>query len=80
MADILIVSLAKRRETAAKVQEVFTDFGCLIKTRLGLHESGSACSDNGLIILDLVSDAGKIGEFAKKLESIKGVKAKFVSI
>ena len=80
MADILIVSLSKRKETAAKVQEVFTDFGCLIKIRLGLHENSNACADNGIIILELVSDAEKVCEFTKKLESIEGIKVKFVSI
>ncbi|MCL2484929.1 MAG: hypothetical protein FWF00_04885 [Endomicrobia bacterium] len=81
MAEILVVSLEKRRETAVKVQEVLTDFGCSIRTRIGLHESNiNACSDNGIIILDLVSDTDKNNELMKKLEIISGVKVKFVSI
>ncbi|MDR1696037.1 MAG: hypothetical protein LBR69_05365 [Endomicrobium sp.] len=80
MADILIVSLAKRNETAVKTQELLTDFGCIIKTRLGLHESGAACADRGIIILELAPDAEKIYELTKKLETVEGVKTKFVSI
>ena len=32
MADILILSVAKRKDKAVKVQEILTGAGCMIKT------------------------------------------------
>ena len=48
------VHITERVKHAAEVQKVFTDFGCQIRTRLGLHEADKGlCSPNGLILLDL---------------------------
>jgi riboflavin synthase len=81
MADILILSVEKRKDTAVKVQEILTEAGCMIKTRLGLHESGEKqCSDAGLIILQLESDINDINVLVSKIGGIEGVKAKLVTI
>jgi hypothetical protein len=56
------------------VQPVLTEYGCYIKTRLGLHEAGKDfCSPNGLLILELVGDPTKCGELEQKLSAINGV-------
>lgn len=81
MANILILSVEKRKDSAVKVQEMLTEAGCMIKTRLGLHEGGGdKCSDAGLIILQLESDINDINDLVAKLENIEGVKAKLVII
>jgi len=81
MADILILSLGKRKSSALKVQRILTAGGCFIKTRLGIHDScGDSCSDNGLIILELAASVKEIKAMASKLSKVSGVKAKFVSI
>ncbi|MDR3253449.1 MAG: hypothetical protein LBT07_00600 [Endomicrobium sp.] len=86
MADILILSVQKRRDSALKIQEALTNSGCIIKTRLGIHDSSASfCSDAGLIILELLSEGtNPVGEtvktLIKELKKISGVKAKFVNI
>ncbi|MDR2427052.1 MAG: hypothetical protein LBD46_07760 [Endomicrobium sp.] len=81
MANILILSVAKRKDTAVTVQEILTKAGCMIKTRLGLHESGDGkCSDEGLIILQLEADDNDINDLVLRLEQIEGVKSKLINI
>ncbi|MCL1971664.1 MAG: hypothetical protein FWG57_01595 [Endomicrobia bacterium] len=81
MANILILSVEKRKETALKVQKVLTESGCFIKTRLGLHESGEGkCSDTGLIILQLEASSAEIKALISNLKKIKGVKVNSVKI
>jgi hypothetical protein len=59
---------------AGEVQKVFTEFGCQIRTRLGLHEADKkVCSPNGLIILDMVDDDAQVADLKKKLTAIDGV-------
>lgn len=56
------------------VQPVLTEYGCYIKTRLGLHEVGKdVCSPNGLLILELVGDVNKCKELEQKLSAIEGI-------
>ncbi|HBG28500.1 MAG: hypothetical protein A2Y10_14945 [Planctomycetes bacterium GWF2_41_51] len=59
------------------VQPILTEYGCYIKTRLGLHEAGKDfCSPNGLLILELAGDLNKCVELEKKLTEIEGVSVK----
>ena len=71
---ILGVYVAQRTKHTAKVQKILSDFGCSIRTRVGLHEAGDgACSPNGLILLDVVDRAG---ELAAALAQVPGVVVK----
>ncbi|HNX52669.1 MAG TPA: hypothetical protein PLD51_02090 [Pontiellaceae bacterium] len=71
---IVGVHITERTKHAAEIQKVFTEFGCQIRTRLGLHEAGKgSCSPNGMILLDMVDDDAKVGAFKKKLLAIDGV-------
>jgi metal-responsive CopG/Arc/MetJ family transcriptional regulator len=72
--------LNNRVKNAIKLQDVLTESGCIIKTRLGLHEAGDACSNEGLIILQLAGSEEEIQALEKKLNSVDGVKAKNVQI
>jgi hypothetical protein len=68
------VHITERVRHAAEIQNVLTEFGCQIRTRLGLHEADKGlCSPNGLILLDLVDDEARIDELKKKLTAINGV-------
>lgn len=59
------------------VQNVLTEFGCFIKTRIGLHETSDfSCSPNGLIIIELMGDNGKLEEFTSALSRIGGIDVK----
>ena len=77
---IMGIELEQRRETAADVQEVLTDYGCFIKTRIGLHSAsnqGEVCSEKGLIVLELINDSQKqTEELEEKLTDIEGVNVK----
>jgi len=68
------VHITERVKLAGEVQKVFTEFGCQIRTRLGLHEADKGvCSPNGLIILELVDDDAKVSSRKKKMIAIDGV-------
>ena len=60
---------------------MLTEWGCLIKTRLGLHEGVlDDCSEVGSIILEMVGDKDKHEELVRKLNLLAGVSAKLVDI
>lgn len=68
---IMVIVIGKRMESAAKVQKVLTEYGCYIKTRLGLHEVVDAsCSEIGMVILELVGDKEKHDELYSTLKKI----------
>lgn len=57
MTTILGIRLDNRTQTAVDFQRVLTNFGCSIKTRLGLHEvADNKCAPNGLILLEVIDD------------------------
>ncbi|MFH1714997.1 MAG: hypothetical protein ABH857_02240 [Elusimicrobiota bacterium] len=79
--DILLILVNKRKETAVNVQKILTEWGCLIKTRLGIHDGIlDDCSNTGLIMLELVGDRAKINELTHKLGLLDGVNAKLVEL
>jgi hypothetical protein len=81
MKEFIIIVINKRKKEAVTVQKILTEWGCLIKTRLGLHEGVlSDCSDIGSIILEMVGDKSKHVELVRKLNLLAGVNAELVSI
>ena len=71
---ILGVHVTDRMTEAGAVQGVLTQYGCNIKTRLGLHHVDTrVCSPRGLILLEMFGDEAKCQELAKKLSAIDGV-------
>ena len=71
---ILGVHVAQRTKHTAKVQKILSDYGCSIRTRVGLHEADDGfCSPNGLILLEVVSEAAGL---AKALAAVPGVTVK----
>jgi len=71
---ILGVHITDRLRRATAVQKVFTDYGCHIKTRLGLHETGeNFCSPNGLVLLEVVGPDKIAREMQQKLGAIRGI-------
>ena len=79
--NILLVLVNKRKQEAPLVQKVLTGWGCLIKTRLGIHDGTlKDCTNAGLIILELVGDKKKHLELSRKLSLIDGVSTKLVEL
>jgi hypothetical protein len=78
---VCLILIGKRDEAAVQVQKILTTWGCLIKTRLGLHEGVlDNCSEKGLLFLELVGDEDKKQELIRKLELVKGVSAKMITL
>ncbi len=78
---IMAILQENRVETAAKVQEILTEYGCFIRMRLGLHESAvDSCSNTGLILLQICGKDAPIKEMEKKLQALPHVKAKWMSL
>ncbi len=73
---ILIALIDHRMEEANNVQRILTEYGCYIKSRLGLHEtSDDFCSESGLIILELRGDEVKHEELYNSLNNLPNVTA-----
>jgi hypothetical protein len=74
---IVAIKMDARQNTAVKVQDILTEYGCLIKVRLGLHNVISdQCSSSGLILLEVIIDDPRVLEMLKLLNGIEGVQAK----
>ena len=74
---VLGIQVTNRVEKVPDVQEILTNYGCNIRTRLGLHEvSKKSCSPLGLLILDTFGDNAEVLEMEKKLRKIKGLVVK----
>jgi hypothetical protein len=69
--------VTERLKNAPQVQACLTEYGCHIKTRLGLHEADKDhCSPNGLLILEMVGEEARINQLEKKLKAIDGIEVK----
>lgn len=74
---IVGVHVHRRRQNAAGVQQVLTEFGDVIRTRLGLHElDGKEASPNGLILLELVGDMRRVRSCIAALRRCGGIQLK----
>lgn len=73
MTIIMGIRLDNRTQTAVEFQKTLTQHGCIIKTRLGLHEiADNKCAPNGLILLEVLNcDEAK--DFEKELCKIEGI-------
>lgn len=71
---ILGIHVTDRVRHAGEVQKVFTDYGCNIKTRVGLHEvTENFCSGEGVVLLELVGGPEVRRDMAAKLGAIEGI-------
>jgi len=71
---VLGVHITDRVHHAHAVQDLLTEYGCSIKTRIGLHEvSNESCSPNGLILLEVAGDEKPAFELVEKLNAVEGV-------
>ncbi len=74
---ILGVHITDRVHHVHSVQDILTQYGCSIRTRLGLHEADKGyCSPNGLLILEMTDDLSTAQDLASKLNAIEGVEVK----
>lgn len=78
---LLLVLIGKRKESAVKVQKVLTAWGCIIKTRLGIHDGIlENCSDEGLLIMELYGTEEQKSELSRKIALIPGITSQLVNL
>ena len=71
---IVGVHITDRLQHALDVQQVLTQHGAIIKTRLGLHEVAEGCSSpEGVLLLETVGGAREIQSLVRDLTKIKGI-------
>ncbi|MCL6629865.1 MAG: hypothetical protein K6U00_09730 [Armatimonadetes bacterium] len=71
---VLGVLLPNRFDEAPEFQKLITKYGCVIRTRLGLHEvCDHKCSVSGLILLEMYGDESQILELEDKLRHFDGI-------
>ncbi|MBI2418817.1 MAG: hypothetical protein HYV28_13135 [Ignavibacteriales bacterium] len=81
MKTILLILVGKRAESAVKVQQILTAWGCIIKTRLGIHDGiMENCSDEGLLILELHGTEEQKQELTRKVSVLPGVTSKLIEL
>ena len=79
--DVLLILIDGRKKSAVNVQKILTEWGCLIKTRLGIHDGVlDNCSEHGLLFIELAGDEEKFTEMKRKLELLPGVSAQLVTL
>jgi hypothetical protein len=68
------IHISDRVHHVPRVQDLFTEYGCSIKTRIGLHTvSDDYCSPNGLILLEMAGPEPPVFELLDRLKAIEGV-------
>lgn len=71
---ILGIHLTNRMQKATELQTVFSEFGCNIKTRLGLHQvDHDACSPNGLVLIEFFGDDETLARMEAALNAVAGL-------
>lgn len=79
MIKILTILMTDRIKEAGKTQELLTEFGNIIRSRLGFHEvSDKICSRVGVIILHLAGNPDDWTTFESRLSQIGGIEYKSV--
>jgi len=74
---ILGILISDRLKEAEKVQKILTKYGCIIKTRLGIHEaSDTICAKKGLLLLELTGKKNEGVKMEKELSKISGMQIK----
>ncbi len=68
---IIGVILKNRLEEAIEFQKIITNYGCDIKTRVGLHPvQKDTCVNSGIVLLEVVEKAEKLSrELSEKWET-----------
>ena len=74
---ILGINVIGFAKNSSEVQAVFCEYGCSIRTRIGLHDATeNICSPNGLILVEFTGGEAKAAEMTEKLNAIPGIEVK----
>lgn len=76
---IMGVHITDRLSRAMDVQKALTEFGTIIKTRLGLHEvSGTDTALNGVLLLELLDREDDVNRLKDALSNIEGIEVQLM--
>ncbi|HNU68371.1 MAG TPA: hypothetical protein PLB35_09165 [Myxococcota bacterium] len=78
---ILGVHVTNRTVNSVEVQKVFSEYGCYIKTRVGLHdvdETGGMCSSTGIVVLEIIGGRAIVDQIIAKLKPIAGIQTELM--
>lgn len=78
-STVMAVLIDKRTDAAPTVQEVLTRHGCIISTRIGMHQVGE-CAEEGLVILHLCGSDNDIESLENDLSGIHRVQVKKMKV
>jgi len=71
---ILGIHVTNRLKNAVDVQKVFTEYGCNIKTRIGLHDvDADVCSPSGVVLIEFFGVDDQASAMMAKLSEVEGV-------
>jgi len=71
---ILGIHVTNRLKNAVEVQKVFTEYGCNIKTRVGLHDvDANVCSPSGVVLIEFFGSDDEATAMMAKLNEVEGV-------
>ena len=71
---ILGVMINDPAKGADKIQSILTKYGCVIRTRLGMHDIDEEyASDTGLMLLELIGDMHECLRLENELLALDGV-------
>jgi hypothetical protein len=71
---ILGIHITDRLKEAVDVQKVFTEYGCNIKTRVGLHDvDENVCSPSGVVLIEFFGSDAEAGAMMDRLNAVEGV-------
>jgi len=77
---ILGVLLHKRAEYSKDLQEVLSRHGCIIKTRIGIHNvANNLCSPDGVILLDVIGSDSDIKALENDIKALEGAEIQKMS-
>ena len=75
MTTIFGIRLSDRIKNSTQLQDLLTEYGCIIKTRIGLHDTScGVCSPYGIILLEVINDEERIEGMINGLQKVQGVK------
>lgn len=81
MEIVMALTITPRNIHAGEVQNMLTKHGCIITTRIGIHEvTAESCSQKGLIILHINGSDDEIKALQKDLNAIDGVTANYMAV
>jgi hypothetical protein len=75
MTTIIGIAINDRNNDSMKLQEILTEYGCVIKTRIGIHDMGEyKCLKYGIVLIEVVDKVNEIYDRLSKFWKVQMMK------